>query len=76
MPKDRIAAAAGFQVGDVIQTMDGTPLKDREIFNRLMAQKRWADAAVFAVSRGGAPTTLTAVFRAGDSASQVRRRGA
>jgi aminopeptidase N len=63
VPKDSIAAAAGFKVDDVIQTLDGTPLKDREVFNQLMAQKRWSDAAVFTVLRAGQPATLTAFFR-------------
>jgi hypothetical protein len=43
--------------------MDGTPLKDRETLNRLLSEKRWADDAVFVVSRGGSATTLTPVFR-------------
>ena len=63
VPKDTVASRAGFQVGDVLQSMDGTPLKDRETLNRLLSEKRWADDAVFVVSRGGAPATVTAVFR-------------
>jgi uncharacterized iron-regulated protein len=63
VPKDSMAAAAGFQVGDVIQSMDGTPMHDREVFNNLMAEKRWSDAAVFVVARGGQTVTLTAYFR-------------
>jgi uncharacterized iron-regulated protein len=63
VPKESVAAAAGFQVGDVLQTMDGAPLKDRETLNRLLAEKRWADSAVFTVARGGAAVTVTAVFR-------------
>jgi uncharacterized iron-regulated protein len=63
VPKDSVAGLAGFQVGDVLQTMDGTPVKDRETLNRLMAEKRWADSAVFVVSRNGATASLTAFFR-------------
>lgn len=63
VPKDSIAAAAGFKVDDVLQALDGTPLKDRETFNQLMAKKRWADSAAFTVRRGGEPVTLTAYFR-------------
>jgi len=63
VPKDTVAGFAGFQVGDVLQSMDGTPLKDRETLNRLLSEKRWADDAVFTVSRGGATATVTAVFR-------------
>jgi hypothetical protein len=43
--------------------MDGTPLKDRETLNRLLSEKRWADAAVFTVGRGSGSATVTAVFR-------------
>ena len=63
VPKDSVAGRAGFQVGDVLQAMDGTPLKDRETLNLLLAEKRWADDAVFVVARSGVPATLTAVFR-------------
>jgi uncharacterized iron-regulated protein len=63
VPKDSVAGRAGFQVGDVLQAMDGTPLKDRETLNRLLSEKRWADDAVFTVSRGGTTATVTAVFR-------------
>jgi uncharacterized iron-regulated protein len=63
VPKDSVAGRAGFQVGDILQSMDGTPLRDRDTLNRLLSEKRWADDAVFVVSRGGTATTLTAVFR-------------
>jgi uncharacterized iron-regulated protein len=63
VPKDSIAAESGFQVGDVLQKLDGTPLTSREILNRLMADKRWADAAVFTVGRKGETVTLTANLR-------------
>jgi uncharacterized iron-regulated protein len=63
VPKDSIAAAAGFQVGDVLQKLDGTPLLSRDTLNRLMSEKRWADAAVFTVDRKGATVTLTANLR-------------
>jgi uncharacterized iron-regulated protein len=63
VPKDSVAARAGFEVGDVIQSMDGTPLHDRETLNRLMADKRWADSAVYEVKRGNEHITVTAYFR-------------
>lgn len=63
VPKDSIAAAAGFAVGDVLQAMDGVPLKDREVYNTLLAAKRWSDSAVFTVVRGGQTQTVTAFFR-------------
>ena len=63
VPNDSVAAAAGFKVADVLQTLDGTALKSRETLNALMAAKRWADAAEFVVLRDGKPLTLTAYFR-------------
>ena len=63
VPKDTVASLAGFKVGDVLQAMDGTPLKNREVMNALMADKRWADSAVFTVVRGSETMTLTAYFR-------------
>jgi uncharacterized iron-regulated protein len=63
VPKTSIGGLAGFQVGDILQTMDGTPLKDKETLNRLLADKRWADSATFAVARGGQTVTVTPIFR-------------
>jgi len=63
VPKDSIAALAGFKVGDNLQSLDGTPLKTRETLNQLLAAKRWADSAEFQVLREGAPVTVTAYFR-------------
>ena len=60
---DSIAAAAGFKVGDSLVSMDGTAITDSEIMNRLMAQKRWGDAAEFKVKRGTEEVTLKAYFR-------------
>lgn len=61
--KDSAAAQAGFQVGDLLLAMDGTPFTDKESFNRAMAGKRWGDAAAFTVRRGDATLDLRAVFR-------------
>ncbi|HNV02440.1 MAG TPA: ChaN family lipoprotein [Vicinamibacterales bacterium] len=60
---DSVARDAGLQAGDVLQTMDGTPVKDRETLNRLLADKRWADAVTLTVDRRGELLTITAVFR-------------
>jgi uncharacterized iron-regulated protein len=57
------AARAGFQVGDLLVSMDGHPLPDRETLNRLMAEKTWGDAADFVVRRGDQEQTLRAYFR-------------
>ena len=54
---------AGFKAGDVLVSLDGTPLTDKELYSRLMAGKRWGDSATFVVKRGTEDVTLTAVFR-------------
>jgi uncharacterized iron-regulated protein len=57
------AERAGFKAGDILLTMDGAPLVDREALNRAVAGKRWGDAAVITVRRGGETATLTVAFR-------------
>ena len=58
-----VAAEAGFKVGDSLVSMDGIAISDSEILNRLMADKRWADAAEFKVKRGGDEISIKATFR-------------
>jgi len=57
------AALAGVKVGDVMQSLDGVPLTDKETFNRVMATKRWGDATPLVVKRGAETVTLNVVFR-------------
>jgi Haem-binding uptake, Tiki superfamily, ChaN/PDZ domain len=57
------AEAAGFMLGDELVSMDGVPYTDKETSNRLMSEKRWGDAAVYKVMRGGQEQTLTAYLR-------------
>jgi uncharacterized iron-regulated protein len=54
---------AGFKAGDVMVSLDGTTLTDKELYSRLMAGKHWGDSATFVVKRGTEDVTLTAVFR-------------
>jgi hypothetical protein len=61
--RESVGAAAGFKVGDELVSMDGVPLVDKETINRLVAAKRWADAAEFTVRRGGETLRLVARFR-------------
>ncbi len=61
--KDTPAAAAGFQVGDLLLTMDGVDLANRETLARLVAGKRWGDPAAFTVKRGEETVPLTVLFR-------------
>jgi uncharacterized iron-regulated protein len=61
--KDTPAAAAGFQVGDVLLTLDGVPLSDRETLARLTAGKRWGDGAAFTVRRAEATVPVNVLLR-------------
>jgi aminopeptidase N len=57
------AENAGVQVGDVIVSLDGTPVPDKETLNRLMAAKRWGDEVVLAVKRGSETKELRVILR-------------
>jgi uncharacterized iron-regulated protein len=61
--KDSAADRAGVKVGDVITSFDGAPVTDKETLSRLMAAKRWGDAASLGVRRGEQDVALTVVFR-------------
>ncbi len=61
--KDSVAATAGFELGDVLATLDGMPISGREDLKRLMAGKDWGDAGVFEVRRGDEVFLLTVHFR-------------
>lgn len=56
------AEKAGVQVGDVIVSLDGTPVPDKETLNRLVAAKRWGDEAVLVVKREGETKELRMVL--------------
>ena len=60
--KGSVAEAAGFRVGDVLLAMDGTALRKKGAFNRLMAAKRRSDTATCEVRRGEEKLTLVARF--------------
>jgi uncharacterized iron-regulated protein len=60
--RETVGAAAGFKAGDLLLSMDGIAMKDRETLNRLIAAKRWADSAHFTVRRGDQTLTLAARF--------------
>jgi S1-C subfamily serine protease len=61
--KGSVAEQAGFKVKDLLLSMDGVALADKETFNRLMSEKRWGDSAEFRVKRGDLTLTLLAKFR-------------
>jgi len=61
--KDSVAKLAGFEEGDLLISMDGTPLNDREAFNRLMAEKNWGDSAAITIRRGEREMPIQVLFR-------------
>lgn len=61
--KESVGQQAGFETGDILLSMDGIPVTDRETLNRLISEKRWGDGAQFVVERGGRQVTLQASFR-------------
>jgi uncharacterized iron-regulated protein len=61
--KDTPAAAAGLQVGDVIVSIDGTAIDNRETLNRVLAGYQWGDTPTVIVSRGGADVPVTVPLR-------------
>lgn len=63
VPEKTPAEKAGVQVGDVIVSLDGTAVPDRETLNRLVAAKRWGDDAVLTVKRKGEAKTLRIALR-------------
>ncbi len=63
VPKDSVAGRAGFEVGDVLLSMDGVAIDKKETMATLMSGKRWGDTATFRVRRGDAELTLVAAFR-------------
>jgi uncharacterized iron-regulated protein len=71
--KDSVAKTAGFQEGDILVSMDGNPLQDRELVNRHMAEKRWGDSAVFVVLRDGRETRVPVQFRRRPPAAPARQ---
>jgi Uncharacterized iron-regulated protein len=61
--KKSVAEKAGLALGDVIVSMDGTAVEDRETLNRLIAEKKWGDSARLVLRRGGNPVNTTVYFR-------------
>lgn len=57
------AEKAGFKAGDVLLTMDGVAVPDKETLNRLVAGKSWGEESVFTVKRGAEMATLRVTFR-------------
>jgi uncharacterized iron-regulated protein len=58
-----LAAKVGFKENDVLVSMDGMPVTDRETLARMTAAKRWGDVSVFVVKRGSETMTISMPFR-------------
>lgn len=63
LPDDSPAKKAGFQIGDLLLSMDGAPLTEPDALNRAMSAKRWGDSATFTVRRGERTEEVKVVFR-------------
>jgi len=61
--KDTSAERAGFQLGDVLLSIDGVEIEDKETANRELARRRWGDSAEYIVQRGDERVTLMVHFR-------------
>jgi uncharacterized iron-regulated protein len=61
--EDSPAEVGGFQVGDVLLTMDDVPVVGKGVVGRLMADKRWGDPVRFVVRRGEQDVELAFHFR-------------
>ena len=61
--EDSSAERAGFQVGDLLLTVDGIEIRGKGDLALLMAGKRWGDALSASVSRNGETEALEVVLR-------------
>ena len=57
------AEKAGLQVGDVIVSLDGAAVPDKETLNRLVAAERWGDEVALTVKRGSEARTFRVALR-------------
>ncbi len=57
------AETSGLRVKDVLLTLDGVPVADRETYSRLMAVKRWGDAAALTLRRESETVPVNVLLR-------------
>jgi uncharacterized iron-regulated protein len=69
--KDSPAQNAGLAAGDVLLSLDGSPLPDRETFYRLMAAKRWGDEVRLSVRKGEQTREVRVLLRRGAPAGSA-----
>ena len=73
--KKSVAARAGIAVGDLLVSVDGTPVESRETLARLVAEKKWGDPARLVLRRGGDMVNVTAYFRREPAEEEARPTG-
>jgi putative serine protease PepD len=52
----------GFELGDVLMTMDGVDLAGKAPLNRVVAERRWGDLSTLSILRQGEPMDLQIRF--------------
>ncbi len=57
------AEEAGFEVGDVLMTVEGMEIRSKGVLARLMAEKRWGDMVSATVQRGEETVELKVLLR-------------
>lgn len=63
--KGSVAERAGLRVGDVLDSLDGTPLRSETDLRRIVARYRWGDVATARLRRDGKDSAVTINFRRG-----------
>jgi S1-C subfamily serine protease len=58
-----VAERAGLKVGDVLLSLDGTPISSEKALRRLVANYRWGDMAKAVIRRNGKEMALDINFR-------------
>lgn len=61
--EDSPAEAAGFQLGDVLLTVEGQEIQGKGVLSRLIADKRWGDSLSATVQRGEETVELVVLLR-------------
>ena len=61
--KKSVAERAGFKVGDVLLSLDGTPINSDQTLRRLVADYRWGDVVTAMIRRGGKETAVVINLR-------------
>ena len=58
-----VAERAGLKVGDILVSLDGTPIPTDNTLRKLMAGYRWGDVAKAGIRRGGTDSVVDVSFR-------------